>query len=228
MKTKKIILIGVIISVIVIIITYLILKKASLKNKNPKKILIVGDSQSAIKTADGANVTFTYPNILKKTLEPQGYTIDVLALGGMSTDWMLKNLPAQLQKKKYDRVYIYGGGNDSSNSSISLENQTIPNIQKMVDMSNNSGADVFVNLGYRIDNFADYNKMPLTAYVKDKKQWIPLIERRKQLQRLIPQRIKNAKFIPVYDLNGLTTDGIHPTAEGHKIVAQVFLKSIKG
>ena len=228
MNTKKVIVIGAIISLIVIVVTYIIIKRGKLKNKNPKKILIVGDSQSAIETENGKKITFTYPNILKKILEPEGYKIDVLALVGKQTEWMLKNLPAQLQKQKYDRIYIYGGGNDTSNSSVSIENTTIPNIQKMVDMANSSGADVFVNLGYRIDNFSDYNKMPLTPYIKDKKQWIPLIERRKKLQKLIPQSIKNASFIPVYDLNGLTNDGIHPTAAGHKIVAQVFLKSIKG
>ena len=118
-----------------------------IKNKNPKKILFIGDSHTAIKNKQGQAVTYTYPNIIKKELEPQGYTIDVLALGGMTTNWMLENLPAQLQGKKYDRVYIYGGANDAMNANITLE-KALSNIQKLVDLSRDNGADVFVNQGY--------------------------------------------------------------------------------
>jgi hypothetical protein len=198
------------------------------KRKKPKNILIVGDSQSAIVDSSGNKITFTYPNILKKTLEPEGYKIDVLAIGGKTTDWMKNNLPNQLSKNKYDRVYIYGGGNDTSNASIKLDT-TLSNIQKMVDMSIENGADdVIVNLGWKIQgDFGNYKIMPLTIYLKKREDWIPYVEKRKELQRLIPQRIKNAKFIQPYDLKSLTRDGIHPTAEGHKIVADVFLNSIK-
>jgi lysophospholipase L1-like esterase len=46
------------------------------------------------------------------------------------------------------------------------------------------------------------------------------------LQKLIPQRIKNATFIPAYDLLSKTSDGIHPTASGHKIVAEKVYDTI--
>jgi acyl-CoA thioesterase-1 len=199
-------------------------KKFRLKNKNARKILFVGDSQSAIRTDSGDNISYTYPNIVKAQLESKGYTIDVLASVGKQTSWMKENLPNQLAQKKYDRVYIYGGGNDvSSGKSV---DSVVTNIQDMVTMANNSGADAFVTLGYRIDNFADPNKMPKTIYVTTPEQWIPIIEKRKQLQKALPQSIKGANFVPVYDLKGLTNDGIHPTAEGHKIVAENILKSL--
>jgi lysophospholipase L1-like esterase len=142
----------------------------------------------------------------------------------MPTKWMRDNLPAQLSKKKYDRVYILGGGNDSANSSIALKT-TLDNFQSMVDMANANGADPFIMLGYRIDNFSDYRKMPLTIYVKKQEDWIPYIERRKQIQDNL-KRIKNAGIVPVYDLNGMTSDGIHPTAQGHKIIAQKMINHI--
>jgi acyl-CoA thioesterase-1 len=199
-------------------------KKFRLKNKNARKILFVGDSQSAIRTDGGDNISYTYPNIVKAQLESKGYIIDVLASVGKQTSWMKENLPNQLAQKKYDRVYIYGGGNDvSSGKSV---DSVVTNIQDMVTMANNSGADAFVTLGYRIDNFADPNKMPKTIYVTTPEQWIPIIEKRKQLQKALPQSIKGANFVPVYDLKGLTNDGIHPTAEGHKIVAENILKSL--
>jgi len=239
-KTKKIIIISVVGLLIVGVTTAFVIRRrknklngggdnVAVKNNNPKKILIVGDSQSAIKNAQGKNITYTYPNLLREKLKDKGVTIDVLALGGKTTKWMLENLPAQLKGNKYDRVIIYGGGNDTSNASIPLET-TIKNIQKMVDMSSDNGADVFVNLGYKVEgNFGNINIMPVgrpANLLKKKEDWIPYVQKRKDLQKLIPEKITNATFIPVYDLESKTTDGIHPTSAGHKIVAEKIYESI--
>jgi len=202
--------------------------KSKLKNKNLKKILIAGDSQSAIKNDDGKNITFTYPNILIKNFA--NIKFDVLASVGKNSAWLLKNLPNQLKKENYDRIYIYIGGNDTSNASIKLET-TLSNIQKMVDLGNKNGADVFVNLGYRVEGtagkFGNYKIMPLTRYLKKQEDWIPYVEKRKELQRLIPKTIQGANFVPIYDLNKNTSDGIHPNSIGHKIVADKFMDSIQ-
>lgn len=229
--TKKIIVIG--LALVALSLTTAIIIRirksrigggGTIKNKKPKKILIVGDSQSAIENASGGKITYTYPNILRDKLKD--VTIDVLALGGKTTDWMKKNLPAKLKNEKYDRVIIYGGGNDTSNASIPLST-TINNIQQMVDMSKDNGADVFVNLGYKVQgDFGNYKIMPLTPYLDKKEDWIPYVEKRKELQKLIPDKIKNAEFIPTYDLQSKTLDGIHPTAAGHKIVAEKIYESI--
>ena len=100
----------------------------------------------------------------------------------------------------------------------------------MVDMSNKNGADVFVNLGYKIEGtagkFGNHKIMKLTKYLKTQEDWIPYIEKRKKLQQLIPTSIKNAMFIPVYDLQQNTDDGIHPNQTGHKIVADNIYDSI--
>jgi len=239
-KTKKIIIISVVGLLIVGVTTAFVIRRrknklngggdnVAVKNNNPKKILIVGDSQSAIKNAQGKNITYTYPNLLREKLKDKGVTIDVLAIGGKTTAWMLQNLPSQLAKNKYDRVIIYGGGNDTSNASIPLET-TIKNIQKMVDMSNDNGADVFVNLGYKVEgDFGNINIMPVgrpANLLKKKEDWLPYVQKRKDLQKLIPTRITNATIIPVYDLQSKTSDGIHPTSAGHKIVAEKIYDSI--
>jgi lysophospholipase L1-like esterase len=57
-----------------------------------------------------------------------------------------------------------------------------------------------------------------------KEQWIPYVQKRKDLQKLLPKEIEGANFIPIYDLKSNTSDGIHPTAKGHQIVAQEFMK----
>ena len=200
--------------------------KVTMKNKSPKRILIVGDSQSAIKDSNGNKISYTYPNILQKELAPQGITIDVLASVGKTTDWMKNNLPSQLAKNKYDRVIIYGGGNDASSSSIPLQTP-LNNIQKMVNMVRDSGADAFVNLGWKVEgDFGNHLIMPITPYITKREDWIPLVARRKELQKMIPQKIQNATFIEPYDLKSFTKDGIHPTAEGHKIAAERIKESI--
>ena len=205
------------------------LNSTRIKNKNPKKILIVGDSQVAVVNSSGGKITYTYPNILREKLSNKGVSIDVLALGGKTTDWMKKNLPAKLKSKKYDRVIIHGGGNDTSNASIPLST-TIKNIQEMVDLAKNNGADVFINLGYKIQGkFGDINIMPVgrpANLLTKKEQWIPYVQKRKELQRLLPNQIKGVNFINPYDLQSKTTDGIHPTAAGHKIVAEKVYETI--
>ena len=61
--------------------------------------------------------------------------------------------------------------------------------------------------------------MKPTKYQEKSEDWIPLIKRRFLLQELLPKAIKNVKkFIPVYDLQKNSSDGIHPSAAGHKIV----------
>ena len=233
-KTQKIIIISLVSAVVLALTTAIIIRVvrknkqgAKVRNKNPKKILIVGDSQSAIETAGGQKITYTYPNLLRERLKDKGVTIDVLAIGGKTTKWMLENLPSQLAKKKYDRVIIYGGGNDTSNISISL-NTTLSNFQKMVDMSENNGADVFINLGYKVEGkFGDINIMPVglpANLLTKKEEWIPYVQKLKDLQKLLPKEIEGANFIPIYDLKSNTSDGIHPTSKGHQIVAQEFMK----
>lgn len=227
-STKKILFIsGVAIVVIATGLTFYFLYKKKnknttkkLKNPNPKKILFVGDSQTAIKSASGGNITYTYPNLLKQQFPDK--QIDVLAIVGKRTSWMLENLPAKLKNNKYERIYIYGGGNDTS-SGVKVDT-TLSNIQKMVDMSNENGADVFVNTGWIIEGeqgkFGNPNIMPKTKYVTTAEQWKPLLAKRKELQERIPNEIKNASFILPYDLQQKTSDGIHPTSEGHKLVAK--------
>ena len=235
-RTQKIILITLASLVVVGLTTAIIIRVkrkkkpvSNLKNKTPKNILIVGDSLSAIENASGTKITYTYPNLLREKLKDKGITIDVLAIGGKTTDWMKKNLPSKLKEKKYDRVIIYGGGNDTSNASIKLET-TLNNFQQMVDMSLENGADVFINLGYKVEGkFGDINIMPVgrpANLLNKKEELIPYIEKGKELQKLIPQKIKNATFIPIYDLESKTTDGVHPTASGHKIVAEKIYDSI--
>lgn len=194
-----------------------------------KSILVIGDSQSAIEDSRGQKITYTWPNILQQILKPCGTTIEVVALGGKTTSWMLKNGTKKLKSTKYDRVIIYGGGNDASNMSIPLDT-TISNIQRLIDLANSNGSDVWVNLGWKIEGkFMDMNILPVgrpANLLKRRSDWLPYIQKRKDLQLLLKERLTGCKFIEPYDLESMTSDGIHPTAEGHKKVANFILQTI--
>jgi len=193
---------------------YAIDKITIVKNKNPKKLLFVGDS---ITTGDSA-----YPSKIRS--QKSDLQIDTLSQVGKTTSWMLDNLKTKLASSKYDRVYIYGGINDVF-SSVPIAT-IISNIQEMVDLINENGADAFVIEGYDIDGFMDYQKMPVTQYVSIKEDYLPLIEKYKQYQNNIANIIKNANFVKPINLGTKTSDGIHPNGEGQQIIATEILKTI--
>jgi lysophospholipase L1-like esterase len=180
-------------------------------NSNTKQsILFVGDSVTA--------GSYSYPNIIAKKYS--NILVDILAIGGKTTGWMLDNLPTQLSLKKYDRVYIYGGINDSFNDSISTQT-ALNNVQKMVNLVTNTGAIAVVIIGYNTDNSTDFNKIPTTIYVKDKTLYIPMIEKYKKYQELLKTNIQNAQFVGKFEI-GKLSDGLHPSSVQHSVIAKII------
>lgn len=187
-------------------------------NQN-KNILFNGDSITDIDDARG-RATGTYPLLIRK--DRPDLSIDVNALGGKTTSWMLLNLPPYLRNKKYSKVFIYGGVNDAFSSNVKLDT-TISNIQKMVDLAIQNGAKPYVVLGYEPVGYMDYRKMPTTRYVTRKEDYIPLIARYKTLQQMMASKIKGATIIPKIVLgSSYTSDGTHPTGAGQKIIADTI------
>jgi lysophospholipase L1-like esterase len=179
--------------------------------KDGESVLFVGDSITA--------GTYNYPAQIAK-LKPN-IKVDILAIGGKQTSWMLQNLPSQLAQKKYDKVYIYGGTNDIF-SQISIT-KALSNVQKMVDLINAAGSKAYVIIGYANSNM-DYSKMPTTVYVFSKSDYIPMIAKYKEYQDQIPITIKNAKFVGVFDI-GTLSDGFHPSAAQAKKIANIILQA---
>ncbi len=198
-------------------------------NNQVKSILVIGDSQSTITTSQGKPINWTWPKVLERLLKPCGVKIDVVAKGGKTSKWMLEEGKKKLLTGHWDRVIIYGGGNDASNMSIPLET-TITNFQKLIDLAVADSSEVWVNLGWKIEGkFMDINILPVgrpANLLSKRTDWLPYIEKRKQLQILLKERLINCQFIEPYDLQSKTSDGIHPTAEGHKLVANFILQTI--
>ena len=191
-----------------------------LESNTTEKILFVGDSISAIQTPTGETVSWTYPAQVKKSLP--NAIVDVLAIGGKQTSWMLQNLPNQLATTKYNRVYIYGGVNDIF-SQIPIRT-VLSNVQKMVDLVVATGANAYVIIGYSTQNM-DYTKMPMTRYISSKTDYIPMIQKYKEYQEAIPTTIQNAKFIGIFDI-GTLGDGFHPTGTQPRQIANIIINAL--
>ena len=99
---------------------------------------------------------------------------------------------------------------------------TISNVQKMIDLARQNGAQVYVILGYEPNGFMDYRKMPLTRYITRREQYIPMIEKYKGLQNSYATQLRNATIIPKINLGTLTSDGIHPNGTGQNKIAEVI------
>lgn len=185
------------------------------KDKVLKNILFVGDSVTA-------GVGFSYSYLIKNKLTDK--TVDILAVQNMQTSWMLTNLPAQLAKKKYDRVYIYGGINDIFSGV--QQSKAVANIQAMVDLVVESGADAYVILGYNSQTAMNENGviasyLTKTNYIIAKNKYIAY-------QKALRSTIQNATIVDEFQLTATSTmDGIHPSAAAHIIIANELLKNIK-
>jgi lysophospholipase L1-like esterase len=209
-----------------ITIIYFTVKKFFGKKAQPVgSVLFVGDSITAIEY-DGKPVTTTYPNIIKKELAPKGVKVDVVAQGGKRTDWILANLIEKLKTNTYDRVYIYGGVNDMF--SATSKQRALQNVQKMVDLIKSKGGEPFVIIGYDAETFMDDNKLKPTNYVPTKAGMIELKKKYVDYQNSIADTIKGATVVDKFDIpSSMTSDAIHPTPSGQKIIAESLLEDLR-
>lgn len=196
-----------------VLTAFLIDSLSPIKNRNPKKILFLGDS---------ITVDFhSYANNIRKKFTDKDITIK--ASVGKKTSWMLESLKDLLKNNSYDRIYVYGGINDIF-SGVS-GNEALSNIQQIVDLGTEKGADVFVIEGVNPEGFMDINKMSLNQYVSNKEEYLPKIEKYGQFQDSL-KAIKKARLIKKFDLGNRTDDGIHPNPQGQQIITNEVLKTL--
>lgn len=199
-----------------------------------------------------SRVTYTWPNFFTHNGAKLGKGVDVLALGSQTTDWMLNGNKAgpglktyfSKTKKKYSTIIIWGGGNDCTNN-WDLYKKTIPNIQAMVDLGINHGAKVYVCLGYKVEGtdgkgnfdansdvwpgFGNYKHMGTFGTIVKKEDWIPRLKKRKELnESILKEKIKKAYFIPMMDLDGQTSDGLHGTEKAYRLAAKKIMAAVDG
>ena len=183
--------------IIVIILLCAILMGFAVRRE--ERILFVGDSLTAYNGGWqhqlGRMLQIKYDNISK---------------GGKRTKWMLSQLKQYSHKTdRYTKVIIYGGINDSFSSV--REDDTIENIQKMVDIVWTMGAEPIVIVGYNPTMVINQTSYPNDVETKCRNRYI-------SLQKRIVTDITGAKIVPMTDTINRSDsgDGIHLWGGGHR------------
>ena len=177
--------------------------------RREERILFVGDSLTAYNGGWqhqlGRMLQIKYDNISK---------------GGKRTKWMLSQLKQYSHKTdRYTKVIIYGGINDSFSSV--REDDTIENIQKMVDIVWTMGAEPIVIVGYNPTMVISETSYPNDVETKCRNRYI-------SLQKRIVTDITGARIVPMTDKINRTDsgDGIHLLDTGHRKFMNWILANI--
>lgn len=179
----------------------------------PKVILFYGDSLTA---GYGLSTEEAFPNQVEKKLKEKGKTVKVVnaglsgetSAGGLSRlDWVLR--------QPIDIFILELGANDGLRG-LPLD-QTETNLQKIIDKVKIKNPKVKIVIAGMM---VPPNMGP--DYTTKFKKVFPTLAKK-----------NNASLIPflLQDVGGIEklniADGIHPNAEGHKIVANTVIKTIE-
>ena len=189
--------------------------KSSVKNEvlaeEKPRVIILGDSLTA---GLGLDVNLAYPSLVASQLNDLGYPTEIINAGqsGDTTagglrrvDWLLKQNP--------DLLIVELGANDGMRGIPLTEIEK--NLNGIIDKAQDKDTPVFLMDMYIPSNFGqEYTDGFHDIYEKiANEQSIPLI----------PFLLQEVAGKP--ELN--QADGIHPTAEGHKLMADVVRESLK-
>ena len=178
-----------------------------------RKILAVfGDSLSA---GYGLAAGQSFPDVLQKNLDQQGYAWHVVNLGisGDTTDGGVARIDSATSLKPAI-VILELGGNDGLRG-LPLAS-THANLEQMIVAFQNAGARVVLAGMTLPPNYGDtyvhgFEKIYLDLAAKYKLAFIPFL----------------LSDIVTKDMRYLQRDGIHPTAAGAEIVAGTVLRTVK-
>ena len=164
-----------------------------------ERILFVGDSLTAYSGG--------WQHQLGRMLQMK---YDNISKGGKRTKWMLSQLKQYSHKTdRYTKVIIYGGINDSFSSV--KEDETIENIQKMVNITRKMGAEPIVVVGYNPVRVIQATTYSNEIETKCRNRYI-------SLQKRIERDIKGCTIVPMADTIDRidSDDGIHLKGSGHR------------
>jgi len=164
-----------------------------------ERILFVGDSLTAYSGG--------WQHQLGRMLQMK---YDNISKGGKRTKWMLSQLKQYSHKTdRYTKVIIYGGINDSFSSV--REDETIENIQQMVNMAKYMGAEPIVVVGYNPVRVIQATTYSNEIETKCRNRYI-------SLQKRIERDIKGCTIVPMADTIDRidSDDGIHLKGSGHR------------
>lgn len=194
--------------------------KSNKINPKGKTILFVGDSHTA-------GFGWGWQSYLSKLY---GFKEINLSKGGEQTKYMLNVLTNYLsnpKKEKPDICFIYGGSNDAYSPQ---KNATaLSNIQKMVDLCNQSNITPVVVVGYNSKKVI-YGNTAVKPFGTNTQQGLWNFSlKRYEMQKDIPKIIKNAIIVPMWEsVSHMTAkmDGYHLSAQQQKLFGDFIAKEI--
>lgn len=181
------------------------------KKKSAKTILFLGNSLTA---GYGLKKSQAFPALVQQKIDSLDWSFEVVnaGLSGETSSGGLRRIN-WLLKRKVDVLVLELGANDALRG-IYLE-LTKKNLQAIIDSTKNKYPNVKIvvagmlappNLG---EEYTDKFRSIYTVLAKD--------------ALLVPFLLEGVGGVPELNLS----DGIHPTAEGHKIVAENVWKVLK-
>lgn len=187
----------------------------SLQITKDKTIIFFGNSLTA---GMGLEMADAFPSLIQRKLDSLGFSYQVIN-AGLSGDTSAagKNRVNWVLNQKVDVFVLELGANDGLRG-IPLS-ETRNNLQAIIDIVREKNSDVEIILAA--------TQIPPNMgkdYTTEFKNMFPQLAAKNNL-KLIPFLLENVAGIPELNQN----DGIHPTAEGHKILAQntwVVLKNV--
>ena len=198
------ILIGLGFSVTVILVTaYFISKFKKLKCSN--SFLFIGDSN----TAGSNSYADKFMNYCKNPKNKK------IAQSGAKTSWMLPKLRSELDTNKYDVITILAGSNDIF-ATLSI-NDAKSNMDKMLILAKSKGAKVIVITPPYKGYFPNTTQQHLDLI----REWNDYLKNHK-----IPTKFIDFSKI-VRDKALFKSDNQHVNSQGHQILADAYLKTLK-
>jgi len=174
------------------------------KKKSAKTILFLGNSLTA---GYGLQKSQAFPALIQQKIDSSGWNFEIVnaGLSGETSSGGLRRIN-WLLKRKVDVLVLELGANDALRG-ISLD-LTKKNLQAIIDSTKNKYPNVKIivagmlappNLG---EEYTDKFRSIFTVLSED--------------ALLVPFLLEGVGGVPELNLS----DGIHPTAQGHKIVAE--------
>jgi acyl-CoA thioesterase-1 len=173
------------------------------KKEDRPVIVAFGDSLSA---GYGLDAGESYPDYLQKALDEKGYAYRVVNQGvsGDTTSGGVERIPQALAEKP-EVVIVELGGNDGLRGlPVSLSKE---NLDKMITAFKGAGAKVLLAGITLPPNYGP-------EYIRDFERMYPALAAKHKVPR-IGFLLEGVATVPKL----MQQDGIHPTAEGCKIVA---------
>ncbi len=182
-------------------------------SQETKQVLFFGDSITA---GYGLEPNQAFPALIQDKIDSVGWDVNVVnaGLSGETSAGGLRRIDWVLNRE-YDLMILELGGNDGLRG-IDLTS-TRKNLQGIIDKAQQKYPDMTIILaGIEVPPNLGMD------YTEEFRSLYPDLAEANNLQ-LIPFILKDVGGIPELNL----PDGIHPTAEGHKIIAENLWETLK-